>query len=730
MAGVLALAALAAYADSLSGAFVFDDFPAIVDNPSLRHLWPLGRVLTPPHGGVTVEGRPILNLSFAINWALGGSEVAGYHAANLLIHVLAGLALFGVVRRTLGQPRWRERFGADALGLAFVTAAWWMLHPLQTEAVTYVVQRAESLMGLLYLLTLYCFIRGAEREKPFPGWWAAACGACLLGMGTKEVMVSAPVMVLLYDRTFLAGSFHEAWRRRRGIHLALAATWIPLGLLVAGTGGNRGGTSGPGAGAGFWAYGLTQFHAVARYLGLSVWPHPLVFEYGPSWVSRASEVAPDALVVLPLAAGTLYALWKRPVLGFLGFWFFGILAPTSLVPGPLQMIVEHRMYLPLAAILALVAASAYRLGGRRALAGLMVGVVGFGFLTARRNLAYRSELSLWEDTATKRPLNPAAHSGLGMALAAAGRRPEAIGEFEEVLRLLPDDVAAHVALGNLLSEAGRPAEGLEHLATALRLRPDDPEAHQNRGAVLDRMGQTEAAVREYELALRLKPRFPEAHNDLSDALRRLGRTPAAIQEAETALALRPAYAEARYNLANALAQVGRLPEAEACFAEGAALKPNDAAALHAWGNVLAGAGHVPESLAAYQAAIGVDPGDSTLRYDFANALAAAARFGEAARQYEEAVRLRPGYAEAEDNLGNALVLLQRDAEAVAHYRRSLRLNPGNPRAHNNLGLALARLGQLPAAAVEFAAAVGLDPGYGEARANLARAQAELRPTAP
>ena len=230
--GLLACVALVAYQNSFSVPLIFDDLPAIRDNPTIRQL---GSALSPPHGsGLPVDGRPVVNLTLAINYAFGGLEVRGYHLVNLAIHLAAALVLFGIVRRTLRQPAWRQRYQDAALPLAFMSAALWAVHPLQTEAVTYVVQRAESLMGLLYLLTLYGFIRSADPGAS-RGWPILAIASCGLGMASKEVMVSAPLMVLLYDRTFVAGSFREAWRQRRGLYAGLAASWLLLGWLVLGS---------------------------------------------------------------------------------------------------------------------------------------------------------------------------------------------------------------------------------------------------------------------------------------------------------------------------------------------------------------------------------------------------------------------------------------------------------------------------------------------------------------
>jgi hypothetical protein len=158
VAGILTLAAVGAYWNSFNVPFLLDDSLAIGDNPSIRHLSRIGDVLSPPATGATAA-RPLLNLTFALDFAGSGLSVHGYHVVNLLIHICAGLALLGIVRRTLLLPGLRPRYGEAALPLAAVAALLWTLHPLQTESVTYISQRAESLMGLFYLLTLYGFIR-------------------------------------------------------------------------------------------------------------------------------------------------------------------------------------------------------------------------------------------------------------------------------------------------------------------------------------------------------------------------------------------------------------------------------------------------------------------------------------------------------------------------------------------------------------------------------------------
>ncbi len=219
---VVIVVGLIAYSNSFNGVFILDDLLHIVGNTRIQHLWP-------PWDVMAHRSRPVVELSLAINYALGGLNPWGYHAFNLAVHLLAGLALLGIVRRMLQSDRFQGRYTRTAPWLAAAVATIWVVHPLQTESVTYIIQRAESLMGLFFLVTLYCTIRGAHSSRP-RAWYTAAVCACLLGMGSKEVMVSAPILVLLYDRLFLAASFKDIVRKRWPLYVSLAATWLVLGV--------------------------------------------------------------------------------------------------------------------------------------------------------------------------------------------------------------------------------------------------------------------------------------------------------------------------------------------------------------------------------------------------------------------------------------------------------------------------------------------------------------------
>jgi hypothetical protein len=439
---VIVLAGLVSYHNSFSVPFVFDDHLSITDNPTLSSL---ATAWIPPRGqGATVEGRPLLNVSLALSRALSPVNTVAFHAMNLAIHLGAGLALLGLVRRTLQAPCFAPTVRSNATVLAGFIALLWTVHPLQTESVTYIVQRAESQMGLFFLLTLYAFVRGCEGGAAAGIWFSGAIVACWLGAATKEVMVAAPILAWLHDRTFTAGSFRAAWQKRRAVYVGLFTAWILVGLLVWSSG-SRGGTVGFGAQVGWWDYALTQCDAITRYLRLAVWPNPLVFDYGVEAKGSLGDVAPQALLVAGLLVGTAWALVKRPLWGFLGIWFLAMLAPTSLIPGNRQTIAERRIYLSLAAALGIGVVGTHVLltwWNRvwAATLGVLLGTsvtLGLMALTVDRNGDYCSELALYRDTAAKRPGNAFAHYNLGNYLAEHGQPLAAITAYEAALQARP-----------------------------------------------------------------------------------------------------------------------------------------------------------------------------------------------------------------------------------------------------------------------------------------------------
>lgn len=541
---LIAVAVAAAYYNSLRVPFLLDDEISILDNESLRHLgsalWPRNEVFT--------AGRPLLNLSFALNRAISGTSVASYHVTNLIIHAAAAILLFALVRRTLSFPQWQMEMSARATPIALGAALVWALHPLQTVAVTYVSQRAESLMGLCYLLTLYAFVRSAD--SPALRWRVVAITSCFAGMLVKEVMVTAPVMVFLFDRAFLAPSFQDVWRRRGKLHLALAASWLVLAVLVLGSK-----LQARGIGYAF-VYSWNQYlriecTAVLHYLHLAVWPFPLIFDYG-------SEVAvPTATVLIlsfaglgAIATGLVVAWRRQPALTFLGCWFFLILAPTSsIVPVAGQPIGENRVYLSLAAVAVLFAVVCDRVAAHRGRVWLFAAATALGCLTVARNRDFRTDLTVWTDTVAKRPESSRAHFQHGTALLRHGRTQDGIVALEKALALSPAYADAHVNLAAAYFSQHRLDDAIRHFTVALQLKPDNPAAQSNLGSTLFQAGRKAEAAEHFRESLRLRPTYADARVNLGIVLAHLGKIDEAIAEFQETLRLEPENKAAREQLA-------------------------------------------------------------------------------------------------------------------------------------------------------------------------------------
>jgi protein O-mannosyl-transferase len=309
----------------------------------------------------------------------------------------------------------------------------------------------------------------------------------------------------------------------------------------------------------------------------------LIFDYGTAWVSGWREVLPYAVVVLALVTGTCVALGRWPVFGFLGVWFFAVLAPTSSVlPGNRQTLAEHRMYLPLAPVLVLGVGlvvqqmrRSARGPGRLFLVGSTVGAIGLAlaFLTAQRNEVYDSELVLYRDTVTKRPGNDIARYNLAGVLAGSGALEAAVAQYEASIQLKPDTARVHYNLANALMDLRRVPE----------------------------------AVASYEAALRLDPKFAPAHLNLGDALVRLERRPEAVEHYRAALQLRPDFMEARDKLGTALLELGQLPEAEAQLREVLNANPNLVATHCNLGTVYLVQGKRAEAREQYEEALQLAP---------------------------------------------------------------------------------------------------------------------------
>jgi protein O-mannosyl-transferase len=522
---VAALSVLA-YANSFSGAFVFDDHTLLL---RLQHA---DRV---PHPLVTLfmeSERPVADLSFYANFMTGGLNSADYHMTNLIVHVFSALLLYGIVRRTLLLQAFEGRFEGSASGIAFASSALWACHPLTTSAVTYVCQRYESMMAMFYLLTLYSVLRGVLSPNRNVAWYAVGILACLLGVGCKEVMVTAPIAVFFYDWVFLSkgeGSMKESMARRWWFYAGIAAVWPALVVLS-----HARSDMDPSAsyaltyiwkGTSSLSYAVTQPGVVLHYLRLAVWPAGLCFDYGWVFADKPADFLLSGSVVVMMVVVTLMAVLRRYSWGYPLAWFFIILAPTSSAfPRP-DLIAEHRMYLPLAGVAVLAVIGVHHVTGimgRRCSISLsllntvrlllLVGVVcGLATTTIYRNSTYKSDEAVWQDVIKKRPNNLRAHLNLSCSLLDQGRFGEVTLVCSNVLVRLQDSSG--------MTSRSIPEQPADAKSARLYINARYyAHAHNYMGVACAKSGQLAEAVDHFQEAVRILPQFVTAECNLAQAI--------------------------------------------------------------------------------------------------------------------------------------------------------------------------------------------------------------------
>ncbi|MFC1496858.1 tetratricopeptide repeat protein [Verrucomicrobiota bacterium] len=570
---VIAVVGILAYANSFDKSFVFDDSVIITENRYIDRLMPL-----------TWHPRFLAELSFKLNFALSGFNILGYRLVNIIIHLIAGLLLYGTVRRTLCLSYFQSKYRASASWLAFMSAVIWVIHPLQTESVTYICQRSESMMGMFYLFVLYSIIRAHESSRKTL-WYSTAFLAFIAGISTKEVMMTAPVIIFLYDHIFLAGSLrkqlYRKWWLLTGIAIVAAASvWLFIGHAGVAL------RTQTASHALSMNYFFTQFEVIAHYLKLSVSPNPLCIDYGWEIAEGISDVLPAVVFISILFITAVIAAIKRLPSGFPGMWFFIILAPTSSFVPIRDAAFEHRMYLPLAAIIVLITITTHHIqeklfGGLvakdtskrivfRSVLPLAVCFVMIT-LTVKRNMDYQTPETLWRQTIRVRPQNPRPYFALGLELAKKGSVQEAEDLFNRLLVLLPDNIdqesrgvhhtlyaKTRNAIGIIRVTENAYTDAEKEFREAVRIAPNYVEAKNNLGIVLRDTGRPDEALIEWSEALKEHQgdgttRHGTTHYCIAALNASKGNYSRAIGHYEKALMFRPVSIDAKIQLAWLLA---------------------------------------------------------------------------------------------------------------------------------------------------------------------------------
>ncbi len=598
------------YGPAVNTPFIFDDVNAIVQNDSITSLWPMiGWVrpgpLNPPFE-LPTTARPLVNASFAVNYYFGGLDPTGYHVVNLVLHFFTAMLLWGITKRTLRLPYFHGEFEQSAGWLALGVAMLWALHPLQTEAVIYATQRTVLLMAFFYLATLYCSLRywaasgqlatTGDREEPAVPphrqsrsraiWLMLAVIACLAGMASKEVMVSAPLIVLLFERTFISGSLASSLRRSWPLYIGLTSTWLLL--LSLNINAPHSDAAGFNVGVPAFAWWLTQSKVIWMYLKLVVWPWPLLIHYQFPYFTSISQAWPYVVPLFLWGAATLVLLWRNLPSAFLSTWLFAILSPTLVIPIVTEMAAERRMYLALVAPVVIIVVGGYRLvtalarqraedpnsAANYCTPLVMIGVptilitVAFCLISAKRLAAYDNELNLWLEVLQAHPNDAMAHQSIGAYLERTGDDAAAAEQYREVIRLDPHSVYAHYSLGLLLKKHGAYDEAVMHIAEAARILPRSASIRNNLGVTLYVAGHNDQAIEVFQSTIKMEPTYSTAYRNLGKALQKAGRYQESIEPFETTLRLDPKAIAVYGDLASSFIHLNQHPQAIAMFKKG------------------------------------------------------------------------------------------------------------------------------------------------------------------
>ena len=578
---LLAIVVILIYADTLTTPFIFDDLINIENNPHIR-VPALSFENLAWAGFNSPEGRrPVANISFALNYYFNGLNLVGYHVVNILVHLACGIFLYFLAQATLQTPalRWRyEKFG----WIPFFTAFIWLVHPLQTQSVAYIVQRMNSMAAMFYVLSMLFYVK-FRLSKASRAKWPLLAGcviAAFLAFGTKEITATLPLFIILYEWYFFQ-ELSAQWAKRNFILLGgvfllfilIALVYLdynPIAKILRGYS-TRDFTP--------LQRVLTESRVVIFYISLMLWPNPSRLNLDHDFSLSYSLLNPATTlmaitVIIGLIAFAILIARKEPLLSFGILWFFGNLVIESSIIG-LELVFEHRNYLPsMFAILAIVA-MLFRYSKHALPAAIALSLVGalFCVWTLERNKVWADEITLYRDSAAKSPGKARPHNNLGAALSRKGFFPEAIEQYRAALRIKPDYSDAHYNLGYALARTGKLDEGIIHFREALRIEPNQVKYLNNLGVALSIKGNYSEAGDYFKKALKINPSDADVHNNIGMVYKNQGDPEAAMKQFSTAIELDPQNVGAINNLGVMLMENGQFEAARKRFARALEISP-------------------------------------------------------------------------------------------------------------------------------------------------------------
>jgi len=535
------------YSSNLDGPFLFDDGSNIKNNSAIRLTRLSWSGLKDAATNSPLSNRPLAYISFALNYYFHSYRTVGYHTVNISIHMFTGLFLFLFFKTTLDLPLMRSRYG-NRRWLPYIATLIWLVHPLQTQSVAYIVQRMNSMAAMFYILSMLSYVRARLEQSPAIKWSLAA--VCLISglmsLGTKQIAATLPVFILLYEWYFFQDLNAKWLKRRLPVLFGLAILCLGVSLIY---------LDGHPLEKILSRYEvrnftllqrvLTEFRVVILYLSLLLYPHPNRLNLDYDFPLSHSLIEPvTTLLALTAIVGLLgwsVRLAKKDrLISFCILWYFGNLVIESSIIG-LEIVFEHRTYLPSMMIILMAATlvDRYLRSTFLKVAIICAIILVFSAWTYERNAIWSSAVALWSDTVKKSPQKVRPHNNLGNALKRQGKIEEAIEHFNRALQINPGYAKAHNNLGTALAKQGKTDEAIKQFGFALYIDPNYAAAHSNIGVALASRDEFEKAIVHFKTALRLKPDYAKVHSNLGAALVHQGKLHEALAHFQTALRLKP-----------------------------------------------------------------------------------------------------------------------------------------------------------------------------------------------
>lgn len=625
--GLLVLAILLAYANSFYGDFVFDDRFTLVESADLHDITDPYAIFVGREFGLPV--RPFPYLTFALNYAVDGLNPRFYHLVNLLIHIGCSLFAFDIARWTLASPRLADTFRSSATAIAWCAVLLWSVHPLQTMAITYVYQRMESLMVLCYLATWWSFLQACQSSARSYLWLLLSIFCCFLGMASKEVMITAPLLILWYDRVFVGSTWQAIRQKRAWYYASLIATSTVLFLAMYSQRGRYSEFS--GARHSGLIYLLNQPRVLLLYAKLLVWPSPQCIDYNWPMSYSASEIIPALLPVTLIVGVILRNLFRYPKFAFAFGSVFLVLSVTSSIVAVQDLVMEHRMYLPsLMLIVALLASFAWlsskifsnqeshpsaeppTIWSKAAVTLCILLAIPLGIRTHFRNRDYTNYETMWTQVLQVVPLSRRARTKWVATLAKENKLDHLLAESEALLAQYPQEPVAILTLAEAHQVRHEPEKVIPLAKRALGSTEYQDEAHYLLASSYSALKQSDLAIEHYQQALALNPIFLRAWHGLGRELALREQLDDAIFCFRKAIAVNRIRSDALQDLALALDLQGKLAEAESLFVEYLQISPQHISARTNYADLLRRQGKLSQAANQLELALKQTPDSASL----------------------------------------------------------------------------------------------------------------------